>query len=335
MISRLIYLAYYFRQTDKKKLGVFLDHASASAKRSRTSLFISAIVNSLIYNISILEYFQFRFFEKKRKEKLKWAGTGFMYEYQLKMNPKAKRDILDDKRKFYKKYQRFFIHKVYELSELKNNSIAVQSLLSNKTGKIVLKLSDGKCGAQVVIKDALAFNGEELISYMVSNGFDLAEEFIEQHPEMNRLSPSGVNTVRIITQLNSTDEVDILGCRLRITVNSAVDNMAAGNLAAPVNPETGVVTGDAVYSDISRVDESLHPVTKTEIKGFQIPFWKETLELAVNAQLLHKQNRSIGWDIAVTPEGPDLIEGNHDWCKLLWQLPVNQGMKFVLEKYIN
>ena len=34
-------------------------------------------------------------------------------------------------------------------------------------------------------------------------------------------------------------------------------------------------------------------------------------------------------------EGPELIEGNHDWCKLLWQLPVNKGLKHVLEKYKN
>ena len=45
--------------------------------------------------------------------------------------------------------------------------------------------------------------------------------------------------------------------------------------------------------------------------------------------------RSIGWDIVITENGPGFIEGNHDWCKLLWQLPVNTGMKSVLESYKN
>ena len=45
-----------------------------------------------------------------------------------------------------------------------------------------------------------------------------------------------------------------------------------------------------------------------------------------------KQNRSIGWDIVITPEGPGLIEGNHDWCKLVWQLPVGRGLKLLLER---
>ena len=45
------------------------------------------------------------------------------------------------------------------------------------------------------------------------------------------------------------------------------------------------------------------------------------------ASLLHPENRSIGWDVVITEEGPGLIEGNHDWCKLVWQLPVNRGLK--------
>jgi hypothetical protein len=56
--------------------------------------------------------------------------------------------------------------------------------------------------------------------------------------------------------------------------------------------------------------------------------------LAKDAALKHKQNRSIGWDIVVTDNGPGLIEGNHDWCKLVWQLPVNRGLKNILEKHL-
>ena len=53
------------------------------------------------------------------------------------------------------------------------------------------------------------------------------------------------------------------------------------------------------------------------------------------AALEHPQNRSIGWDIVITENGPGFIEGNHDWCKLLWQLPAEQGLKSLLAPYLN
>jgi hypothetical protein len=64
-----------------------------------------------------------------------------------------------------------------------------------------------------------------------------------------------------------------------------------------------------------------------------VPFWEEALQLAMDAALHFKKYRSIGWDIAITEQGPDLLEGNHDWCKLVWQLPLKQGLKPVLEWY--
>ena len=57
--------------------------------------------------------------------------------------------------------------------------------------------------------------------------------------------------------------------------------------------------------------------------------------MVTEAALAFPENKSIGWDVAFTSEGVDLIEGNHDWCKLLWQLPVEQGLKRVLEDYLN
>ena len=37
---------------------------------------------------------------------------------------------------------------------------------------------------------------------MEQKGYDLAEVFIDQHEVLQELSPSGLNTLRVITQLN-------------------------------------------------------------------------------------------------------------------------------------
>ena len=98
--------------------------------------------------------------------------------------------------------------------------------------------------------------------------------------------------------------------------------------------ETGVVCGPGVYSDITKADQEAHPITGKEILKFKVPFWNDVKECAKEASLLTPGNRSVGWDIAITSEGPELIEGNHNWCKILWQLPVKEGLKNTLEKYL-
>lgn len=334
MINKILYLSYYLKQLDREKFSQFLYHAVKFTGKPNALLVYDALGSVFCYNISLMEYFLFRFYELGKKEREKWAGTGYMYEYQLHMNPKSSRHILDDKTLFYKKYGEFFVHQVADLATLKDNPEIVQKFLNCPSGKIVLKVADGKCGKGVLIRKSVDFYPDTMIQFMEMEGYELAEEFLVQHPELQNLSPSAVNTVRIFTQLNVKGEVELLGCRLRISVNSPVDNMAAGNMAAPIDERTGIVTGPGVYSDITKTDEAVHPITGVRIEGFQVPFWNETLEMVKKAALKHPQNRSIGWDIVITDHGPGLIEGNHDWCKLLWQLPVKCGLKFKLDKYL-
>ncbi|MDX2281757.1 MAG: sugar-transfer associated ATP-grasp domain-containing protein [Saprospiraceae bacterium] len=333
-MHRFLYFGYYVKQLDRAKLFLFLNFAQKTSKKSKVYLLLDNLVSVFAYKISILEYFQFGFYNKSNVERKKWAGTGYMYEYQLFMNPKSQRHILDDKTQFYKFYGEFFVHPVGDITDLKNKPNLAQDILNNQSGKIVLKVSDGKCGKGVLIMQSNDFTPETLITFMETEGYDLVEAFLVQHPDLNNLSPSAVNTVRVFTQLNKDNNVELLGSRLRISVNSSVDNMAAGNMAAPIDEETGIVVGPGVYSDISKQDEAIHPITNAPIIGFQVPFWKETIAMVKQAALKHPQNRSIGWDVVITQNGPGLIEGNHDWCKLLWQLPVKRGLKSMLEIYL-
>lgn len=323
---RILYLGHYIRKMDWKMLSRFMRHARASHKHSYLKQALMMIRASLRYNISPLEFYQFGFLVQGEAERDEWAGTGTMYEFQLQANPIEHRKILNDKRIFYKAYQPFFRHEVHSLDELLSDPALLDRLISENE-RLVFKDATGQCGSGIVIRKCADIDRNFTIYWMRKQGLDLVETYVEQHPDLNALSPSAVNTVRIFTLITREGHYRNLGCRLRISVDSAVDNLAAGNLAAPVDEESGRVSGPGVYSDITRPAEKVHPVTGTKIVGFQIPFWKETLDLVHRASLVQPQNRSIGWDVVVTPRGPGLIEGNHDWCKLVWQLPVRQGLK--------
>ncbi len=333
MIKRIIYLAYYFKKLDRNIFHKMFNYVVEKHNVSKTKLWYDILLSSLKYNISLQEYFLFHFYKISNKEKETFAGTGYMYEYQLLMNPISSRKILEDKLIFLKEYAPFIHHNYLSIDDVKENGEILNKILQNKSDKIVFKNSKGQCGIGIEVRNTNDFKMDTVLFRLKETGNDFVEDFVQQHDSLNKLSPSGLNTVRIITQLNKDDKVEILGARLRITINSSIDNLAAGNIAAPINEETGIVNGVGVYSDITKVDEEIHPVTVVRIEGFQIPFWKESLQMVKDAAILHPQNRSIGWDVAITNNGPELIEGNHDWCKLLWQLPVKKGLKPILEKY--
>ncbi|TVQ41239.1 MAG: hexapeptide transferase [Wenzhouxiangella sp.] len=308
----------------------FMRHTRKESGMGSARQVFGFLSDSLRYNISPLEWYQFGFVGMDAAEKATWAGTGTMYEFQRRVNPPAGREILNDKRAFYRAYREFCRHGLWSLRELQDDSVLVQRILAQHE-KLVFKDATGNCGTSVCIVPSAERSAPDLTRWMSDNGFDMVESFIEQHPDMQALSPSGVNTVRIFTLLDEQGAYHALGCRLRISVDSPVDNLAAGNLAAPIDEETGQISGPGIYSDITRKPESSHPVTGVSIEGFQVPYWAETLELVKQASLKHPQNRSIGWDVAITENGPGLIEGNHDWCKLVWQLPVKRGLKPLLE----
>lgn len=336
-LNRVVYFCYYLKKLNKPLFKKFVNYAIKETGRSKCSIYCDLFCNSLRYNISILEYFQFGFYRETSTKDYKesWAGTGYMYEYQGFMNPRKYRYLLEDKTVFAKVYGKFMHHHAASLEELKSDSRLGEQILANSSGKIVFKLKDGDCGRGVEVSEAKLYDVQKMISHMEQTGAGLVEDFVQQHESINKLSPTALNTVRVFTQLMPNDEVEILGCRLRISVHGVTDNLAGGNIAAFIDPETGIVVDNGIYSDITKPEEEFHPGTGMRIKGTQIPFWKETIALAKEMAVMDTRNRSIGWDIAITSTGPDVIEGNREWCKLLYQLPAKKGLKSVLDGYWN
>ena len=49
------------------------------------------------------------------------------------------------------------------------------------------------------------------------------------------------------------------------------------------------------------------------LAGFRLPLWEEAKSLVARAATLFLPMRCIGWDVALTPSGPALIEANMWW----------------------
>lgn len=226
MIKHLLYAAYYIRHTSPEELSRWIRFVRNEKGCSTAFLLRDMLFSSFKYKISFFDYFSFRFYNLNPTERCEFLGAGGMYEYQLKMNPRKHRKVLADKTAFLQKFNDLSGRQWASLDMLRKNEMAADVFLGSNEGKVVLKNAQGQSGKQVEIFDSGLLTRTTLIELMKKKNYDLVETYVVQHDKLMRLSPSGVNTVRLITQLHR-GEVIIIAARLRISVNSKLDNVSA------------------------------------------------------------------------------------------------------------
>lgn len=134
------------------------------------------------------------------------------------------------------------------------------------------------------------------------------EELVIQHPDMNRLCAKSVNTIRIMT-FNDHGKSEILWMGLRVGDGAhSVDNFHANGMGVKIDMQTGCLVGDAIDKNNTHFTE--HPATGVRFDGFQIPCFAEAKELALKASLESDKILVVGWDVAISENGPVIIEGN-------------------------
>lgn len=191
--------------------------------------------------------------------------------------------------------------------------------ISAKSESIFIKKESGSGGGKFVYKVSytkLKENPEqlnEIYKIILSSSFVFQEE-VQQHEAISQINPFCVNTLRIETFTNKDNVSGIMSGVLRMGFNeSYVDNVSRGGSYVGIDFEKGVLRREAV-SDFTngRARTYLeHPYSKVIFEGFAIPYFREIKELVINASQLIPQVKVIGWDIAITPTGPLIIEANN------------------------
>jgi hypothetical protein len=153
----------------------------------------------------------------------------------------------------------------------------------------------------------------------------LIQEYVEQHEILQRIQPHSLNTLRVITFINDQGEVEILATMVKFGLGtSTVDNFSKGGSAARVD-EGGIIQKAILEDSGSYEPIEKHPTTNQQIEGLQLPYFDEAVALAIRAQLHIPQLRTLGWDIAITPKGPVIIETNVFWGNVT-QVLIGRGM---------
>jgi hypothetical protein len=145
------------------------------------------------------------------------------------------------------------------------------------------------------------------------SGRFLFQRRIDQHPLMSRLNASSVNTMRLIS-FCIDGQATVLHGVLRIGVApSHIDNWAAGGLIASIDLERGELRGDGFFKPGAGGRTPVHPVSGISFDGFALPHFAEAMATVERLHEYLPQIYSIGWDVAISTDGPLIVEGNDDW----------------------
>jgi hypothetical protein len=158
----------------------------------------------------------------------------------------------------------------------------------------------------------------------------IIQKRISQHPQMNKLYPHSVNTVRLVTA-RSREGIVMLSALLRLGANgNQCDNWAAGGITVGIDLETSRLSEKGMFKPGFGRRVFRHPDTGVEFKNFEIPYLSKAINMAKELHSFFYGIHSVGWDVAITNDGPVFIEGNENWDTQMMQvLDSNIKKKFL------
>ena len=178
-----------------------------------------------------------------------------------------------------------------------------------KEDSLFAKLSIGSCGGRGVIHLSQKEDIEEKFKRFINTDKDIVvQKAIKQHEELNKVGETSVNTLRILSLLNS-DGVKIYSSCLRMGIGKAkVDNASSGGIVSGVKPNGQLK--DCAYTMFG-VKHDFHPTTKCAFSNVIVPSYSEVIETIKQLHPMIPDFRLVSWDFAINEEGkPILIEVN-------------------------
>ena len=314
------------------------NNASSVAKRNNklTLAVLFDMANCILKDhVGYMEYNLFNFVNKPQK--LRDTYVTFDYsQYLFKtLNDPEGIKLFNSKLAFNKIFKDYIGRDFLDIS----NSSFEEFKKFVKKKKMIFSKPDDSCSGQgiyqnyVINKDT---NLQGLYNFLKENNL-FVEDCIIQHETMNKLHPSSINTVRVCT-LVKDNKAHVMYALQRIGINGMkVDNVGAGGIYTVLSDKGEII--NPCWSDKTISTYTVHPSTKMNLIGFKVPHFKEALKLCKKAALVVKDVRYVGWDIAITKDGPIIVEGNplpgYDMPQNYFVTNKDTGLKPDFEEILN
>ncbi|MCI7704327.1 MAG: hypothetical protein MSP08_08335 [Clostridiales bacterium] len=301
-------LSYMMKRAAKMDYGAMLKTANMLHKKtgkSRIWLLADMAKCAARYNAGYIDYKIAEMYRLNDAQRATQITRGISNSIVARMNDKKFWHFFDNKTEFNQLFSAQVKRGWLNLLEASEEDFA--KFLEGR-GDIICKPIDGSSG-QGILKCTPEEYGDPKALYqrLREAGIGIVEDKVIQHPAIAALCPTSVNTIRVATLLGDKKE-GIVYAYIRIGNGKVMDNVDCGGMAAPVDIETGVITG--VGANKAGETYEIHPMTGTKIPGTQIPYWEDVKTMCLNAMHVVPQVRFVAWDVAITEDGPVFIEGN-------------------------
>jgi len=291
-----------------KTMFSIIDQIHEEFHQSKIITFIDMVICAVTANIGYLDYHVFGFAKVKGKKRKTFMTMNENLSLVRQVNNRDDFKIFDNKVLFFERFGKYTGRGFLNLE-----GKSAEDLKKFCEGKdVVFAKQTETFGGQGITREALSVETDynELFNKLIENKQYLIEDAIVQHEKMNELYSGSVNTLRMVTLVDNQNEPHFMYALVRMGQKGAkVYNISSGGMYAPVNSE-GIITHGA-FCDKEGFCHDIHPTSGTKFVGFEIPYFKDAVELVKKAALEVPGMRYIGWDVAITESGPVLVEGNN------------------------
>lgn len=333
-MSKLTYLIKRATSMNLSGLKERLEQVHKITGKSKIFILADMLNCGLRYEAGYIDYTIFGMYDMTAAQRKDILTRGKNTKYVAALNKREDFHYFNNKTEFLNLFKEECGREFLDLSHA---DAAEFEAFIGRHRQIIVKPEAGLCGKGVEKLETAAESPLSLYNTLKTNGQTLVEEVLAQHDAINTLYPGAINTVRMVTMTDDAGQPHLLYAAMRLGSGGAVvDNFNSGGMVIPVDPEKGTLTGVAVNKAGNTFEA--HPDTGVSFDGYSLPCWEECRALAFKAAVKIPTIRLVGWDLAITPKGPVLVEGNHfpghDIYQLVPQNPEKKGMLPVFDAVV-
>lgn len=308
-----------------------IDHLAPRIGVPRLVLYLDCVWSYLRWGCVLNHYIHGHFYKLRRYERNR-AFT--LREWNRIITRANDRDVIHfmKNKVDFNKYYTEYVKRDWLYS--KNMSYDEFVTFIHKHDSAIVKPMSGLEGDGVhLVNFTKDLNSKELYDKYVSEDV-LIEEKIIQHPNMV-FGNKSVNTIRAYTIYDDiTDDVYLLKTVIRVGIgDSIVDNSHSGGCAYEIDKSTGYIISPSYCAN--GLITYIHPGTEICMLGKKIPYWEDVVETCKKAAMKLPKCRFIGWDVAITEDGPLLIEGNHTPDLDMVEFVGSHGYKNLIREHLH